>query len=144
VRQRFVECGLDAALTHAPQPTPRRQQVLGGAAERPAGIPGPLGRRPATTATRQGPRASARWSGRRRARPRREARGCCALRSAPPLHEPHFRQSAPATSTGAGSPLPRHRCQRMPDYSPENPWKPGKNSINSGKHRPRRNGPQSS
>jgi transposase len=33
VRQRFVERGLDAALTHAPQQTPRRQRVLDGAAE---------------------------------------------------------------------------------------------------------------
>jgi len=33
VRQRFVERGLDAALTHAEQQTPRRQRVLDGAAE---------------------------------------------------------------------------------------------------------------
>src|SRR5262249_56292584 len=33
VRQRFVERGLDAALTHQEQQTPRRQRVLDGAAE---------------------------------------------------------------------------------------------------------------
>ena len=33
VRQRFVDRGLDAALTHAPQQTPRRQRALDGAAE---------------------------------------------------------------------------------------------------------------
>jgi transposase len=33
VRRRFVEHGLDAALTHKGQQTPRRQRVLDGAAE---------------------------------------------------------------------------------------------------------------
>ena len=33
VRQRFVERGLDAALTHKEQERPRRQRVLDGAAE---------------------------------------------------------------------------------------------------------------
>jgi hypothetical protein len=33
VRQRCVERGLDTALAHAPQQTPRRQRVLDGAAE---------------------------------------------------------------------------------------------------------------
>src|SRR5262249_61127541 len=33
VRQRFVERGLDDALTHQEQQTPRRQRVLDGAAE---------------------------------------------------------------------------------------------------------------
>ena len=33
VRQRFVERGLDAALTHQGQQTPRRQRALDGAAE---------------------------------------------------------------------------------------------------------------
>ena len=33
VRQRFVDRGLDAALTHAPQQTPRRRPALDGAAE---------------------------------------------------------------------------------------------------------------
>src|SRR5215211_1122097 len=33
VRQRFVERGLDDALTHKDQQTPRRQKVLDGAAE---------------------------------------------------------------------------------------------------------------
>jgi transposase len=33
LRERFVTEGLDAALTHKPQATPRRQPVLDGAAE---------------------------------------------------------------------------------------------------------------
>jgi hypothetical protein len=33
VRQRLVERGLEAALTHAPQDRPRRRRVLDGAAE---------------------------------------------------------------------------------------------------------------
>src|SRR5262249_45701825 len=57
--------------------------------------------------------------------------------------------SAVSTARSYGPGLPRHPnaatgCQRMPDYLPENPWKPRKNRINCGKHRPRRNGPQSS
>jgi transposase len=33
LRERFVTDGLDAALTHKPQATPRRQRVLDGSAE---------------------------------------------------------------------------------------------------------------
>jgi hypothetical protein len=49
VRQRFVESGLDAALTHKPQDRPSRTRVLDGAAEArlPVGADGPADIRPA-------------------------------------------------------------------------------------------------